>query len=383
MKDTFLTQTQPLVVLNRRDILALSAGSALAFSQTGFAQDRPAGYPTDYGKVVEASKAEKGGIVCYSNMSAAQWKPLLEDFAKVYPWISVQTLDINGSEAIERYLAETGTGTRSADLILTVAPASWLDLIERKQILDYQSPEAAAYPEWSKPTPGVYTAAVDPLVLLWNKALLPQNLWPTSFADLVEKVKANPNVFRKKLTSYGAHLTSYGYDAHYAFAKHHGEKVWDWYKVVGPNTRFERAAGPMVEKVTTGEYLVAYFCGSAAARIAVGDKARSQFLAMNYISDGTPMVFRGLAIPKRSTNVNSAKLLLDFILSTTGQRALPRGSRTPVRPTVTASDVNGGETFSSIVATIGQKNAVLVNYDPAMVRDHAKFVERWKAANGV
>lgn len=368
--------------MTRRDVLALGAGTALALTGV-HAQERPSTYPADYGKLIDASKAEKGGVVCYSNMSAAQWRPLLEEFAKVYPWIGVQTLDINGSEAIERYLAETGTGSRSADLILTVAPASWLDMIQRKQIVDYRSPEAGAYPAWSMPSPGVYTAAVDPLVLLWNKALLPQNLWPTSFADLVEKVKANPNVFRKKLASYGAHLTSYGYDTHYAFAKHHGEKVWDWYKVIGPNTRFERAAGPMVEKVTTGEYLLAYFCGSAAARMAVADKARSQFLAMSYITDGNPMVFRGLAVPKAATNINSAKLLLDFVLSSTGQKALARGSRTPVRPSITAADVNGAETFTSIASSIGQQNVVLVDYDPGLISDHAKFVERWKAANGV
>jgi len=366
--------------LQRRELLTAGVATLLGVRT---AQAQPAGYPADYGKLVEASKAEKGGVVCYSNMSAAQWKPLLDDFAKLYPWIGVQTLDVNGSEAIERYLAETGTGSRSADLILTVAPASWLDLIKRNQILDYKSPEIAAYPAWSMPHPGLYTAAVDPLVLLWNKALLPEKLWPTSFADLVEKARANPALFQRKLTSYGAHLTSYGYDAHYAFAKHQGDKVWDWYKTVGPMTRFERAAGPMVEKVTTGEYVLAYFCGSAAARMAVADKARSQLLAMSYISDGTPMVFRGLAVPKAATNVNSAKLLLDFTLSTAGQKALPRGSRTPLRPSVTAQDVGGAETFASIVETIGAKNAVLCTYDPASITDHASFVARWKQANGV
>lgn len=372
-------------MLDRRQFMKLGAGVALsttAFPATVHAQNAPSGYPADYDAIIEGSRNEQGLIV-YSNMSDSQWKPLLTAFRTQYPWLTVQTLDVNGSEAMERYLAETSTGSRSADLLMTVAPTSWIDMIERNEIVDYKSPELTAFPDWSVPHPGLYTAALDPLVFLWNKVLLPQELWPTSFEDLVEKVKANPAVFNKKLTSYGAHLTSYGHDAHFFFAKHHGEKVWDWYETVGPATRFERAAGPMVEKVTTGEYVLGYFCGSAAARMAAKDPARAQIVSMSYINDGTPMVFRGLGIPKKSTSVNSAKLLLDFTLSETGQKALSAGSRTPLRPSITAETVNGGETYSSIVKAIGEKNAILVSYDPALVNDSKEFVARWREANGV
>lgn len=372
-------------MFDRRQFLKFGAGAAVtayALHATARAQGAPAGYPADYNAIIEGSQKESGLIV-YSNMSDTQWKPLLTAFREKYPWITPQTLDVNGSEAMERYLAETSTGSRSADLLMTVAPASWIDMIERNEIMDYTSPEAAAFPDWSVPHAGLYTAALDPLVFFWNKLLLPKELWPTSFADLIDKVKANPAVFGKKLTSYGAHLTSYGHDAHFFFAKHHGEKVWDWYKTVGPATRFERSAGPMVEKVTTGEYVLGYFCGSAAARIATKDPARAEIVAMSYINDGTPMVFRGLGIPKKSTSVNSAKLLLDFALSETGQKALAAGSRTPLRPSVTSQAVNGGETYASITGAIGEKNAILVNYDPSLIKDSKEFVARWRAANGV
>lgn len=370
--------------MDRREFMKLGAGvaAAMTVAATARAQTAPDGYPADYAAIVDASKNEQDLIV-YSNMSDSQWKPLLTAFKQKYSWVNPRTLDINGSEAMERYLAETSTGSRSADLLMTVAPSSWIDMIERKEILDYTSPEKGAYPDWSEPHPGLYTAALDPLVFLWNKLLLPKDLWPTSFADLVDKVKANPAVFKNKLTSYGAHLTSYGHDAHFFFAKHHGEKVWDWYKTVGPASRFERAAGPMVEKVTTGEYVLAYFCGSAAARMAIKDPARAEIVGMSYINDGTPMVFRGLGIPKKSRSVNSAKLLLDFALSTQGQEALSAGSRTPLRPSITSEQVKGGETYTSIIKAIGQQNEILVNYDPKLVSESEKFVARWREANGV
>lgn len=367
-------------MMDRRCFLQMGAAGLAMSTTRATAQSAAANYPPDYAKIIEASRGEPD-LIAYSNMSPGQWRPTLEAFKAAYPWISVQTLDINANEAMERYFAESATGSRTADLIVTVAPDAWIDMIDRKQILAYASPEASAYPVWSLPSPGLYTAALDPLVFLWNKALLPEKLWPTSFADLVEKVKANPGIFRRKLTSYSANLTSYGYNAHYFFAKHHGDKVWDWYRTLGPETRFERSAGPMVEKVTTGEYVLAYFCGSSAARTAVRDPARARIVGMSYISDGTPMVFRGLGIPIKSARPNSAKLLLDFMLSETGQRALAAGSRTPVRPSVTSESVGGAETFSQIEREIGSGNTILVNYDRGLVSDHESFVRKWREAN--
>ena len=95
------------------------------------------------------------------------------------------------------------------------------------------------------------------------------------------------------------------------------------------------------------------------------------------------MVFRGLGVPKNASSVNSAKLLLDFTLSETGQKALSKGRRTPLRPSISSAMVDGSETFQSITDTIGEANEIMINYDPDLVDSSAEFVSRWKSANGV
>jgi ABC-type glycerol-3-phosphate transport system substrate-binding protein len=71
-----------------------------------------------------------------------------------------------------------------------------------------------------------------------------------------------------------------------------------------------------------------------------------------------------MAIPKASTNVNAAKLMLDFILSHDGQVAFGKGGLTPYRPDVKPSEVPR-YTYSSVVQqTGGENNVILVNYDP-------------------
>ncbi|MDB5910511.1 MAG: Iron(III) transport system substrate-binding protein [Massilia sp.] len=372
-------------MLNRRGFLGYSAALGALGVSHSWAQEAgaiPPEYPASYAEIIKGSRSE-GGLTVYTSIATAQWQPMINGFNKAYPWVKVEPLELDAGEVVQRYLAEVGTHTRTADLLVTAATDAWLDLMSRDQILPYESPEAAPYPAWSKPKSGLYTINVDPTYFLWNKALLPEKLRPTSFADLVEKAAANPDVFRGKISAYGAHQTSMGYNLHYDFAKHHGEKVWDWYRTLGPLTRFEQGAGPMLEKVTSGEYLVLYFSAARTTRMAISDPIKGKILGASYISDGTPLLLMGTAVPKASTNVNSAKLLLDFVLSIPGQKLMPATGRTVFNPKLTSADVGGAATYVSILDEIGEANAWPADYDPAMVKDYAAFMKRWKEANGV
>ena len=372
-------------MVNRRRFLGYSAALGALGVSNGWARaaDAPVTvYPADYQAIIDASKTENS-LTVYSSIATAQWQPVIDGFNKTYPWVKVEPLDLDAGEVVQRYLAEVGSNTRTADMLVTAATDAWLDLIQRDQILPYESPEASAYPDWSKPKSGLYTINVDPTYFLWNKALLPQNLWPTSFADLVEKAAANPDVFRGKISAYGAHQTSMGYNLHYTFAKHHGDKVWDWYRTLGPLTSYEQGAGPMLEKVTSGEYLVVYFSAARTTRMAVSDPVQGKILDSSYISDGTPLLLMGTGIPKASTNVNSAKLMIDFLLSIPGQKLMPTTGRTVFNPNLTSADVNGAATYASTIADLGADYAWPADYDPALISSYDAFLKRWKDANGI
>src|SRR5438874_1677424 len=57
----------------------------------------PPGYPSDYGKVVDAAKNE-GRLVVYSTTDAAAANALLRDFATLYPGVKVDYTDMNSTE---------------------------------------------------------------------------------------------------------------------------------------------------------------------------------------------------------------------------------------------------------------------------------------------
>src|SRR3546814_12657672 len=107
-------------------IINMAARAALPLAALGMLSAAPSSaqtptlpdyYPADYQEMVEASKNESGLIV-YSIMAEYNWRPVVEDFNKLYPWIKVSTLELNSNEVFTRYLDDKSTGARTTDMIV-------------------------------------------------------------------------------------------------------------------------------------------------------------------------------------------------------------------------------------------------------------------------
>src|SRR3546814_2924518 len=70
--------------------------------------DLPSYYPADYPEIVAAAKKE-GRLLVYSSMTTDQWSGVVAQYRRLYPSITVETLDLGTSEITERYLAERGS----------------------------------------------------------------------------------------------------------------------------------------------------------------------------------------------------------------------------------------------------------------------------------
>jgi len=327
---------------------------------------------------VQASRAE-GGLLVYSNVAAYNWEPVVQAFRKRYPWIGAETLDLGPAEAFERYYSETSVGKASADLIAVAAPESWLRFLRRGGPAPYVSREDSALPAWSRPAPGLYTLSADPLVLVYNKLLLPEELRPSSLADLAAAVARQPAKFRRRLTTYDATSHPFAFALHWAYVNHAPERAWSVLDALGPDTRPEGGGATMVEKITAGEYVGAYFVSGVTFFRRLKEESRARLLDWKLVRDGTPVMIRGIAITRESRSPNSARLFLDFVLSREGQIAVGAGGLTPYRSDVKRSDVPY-LTYDAILEEIGADNVIFVGYDPHMLDEHEQFLERWKQA---
>lgn len=327
--------------------------------------------------IVEASK-EENQLLIYSNMGTDNWNPIVAGFNELYPWIKVETLNLGASEPISRYEAETGTGNASADFIATGSISDWIRFADQKLAADYKSSEDENLPDWSKPFPGIYTFSTDPMVLGYSKLLLSEEQQPDTFEGFAKTISENSDLFKGKVGSYAA--DGFGGSINWAFVRDHGEEGWQWLDAIGPSVKPGDGSGAMIEKLSRGEYTAVYFL-SGPVIMPKMETGLDQVISWKYMKDGTPVFMRGMAIPAKSKNINSAKLMLDYILSPEGQIAVSKAGFMPYRDGLPADQLRFGS-LEQLTDEIGEENVILINYDRDMLTGFGEFEKRWTKAMG-
>lgn len=349
---------------------------AVAFALHASRPARAAATPLS--DLVARSKKESH-LEIYSNVGTLNWEIIVKAFNQQYPWIRVEALDVGPEEAFERYYAESASGHHSADVIVAASPTSWLRFIDKGELTPVEAAEGAQLPAWSKPFPGLYTFSTDPLLLVYNKMLLPPGEQPQSLARLAQLVAADPGRFRDRMTTYDATSHPFALAAHWTYAHVRG---WNLLDVLGPATRPESASGSMIEKITTGEYSAGYFVSGTSTFVRTLQTARDKLIGWSLMKDGTLVFARGIGIPKHAVSTASARIFLEFALSHAGQVTIGQAGLTPYRPDVKTSEVPY-LTYGSIAAQIGDNNVMPILYDRALVTEQNAFLARWKQVYGM
>ncbi|SHJ78253.1 iron(III) transport system substrate-binding protein [Aureimonas altamirensis DSM 21988] len=360
-------------------ISSMIGGLALVAALNGAALAQPAlpdYYPDTYGEIVEASRGERG-LVIYSNMADNNWQPVIAGFREAYPWINVETLDLGSGTVHSRWEAEAGSGSRTADILVSGANDRWASYGKDGRMMAYDSPEFAHLPDFANPYPGVAVLSADPLVITYNAALLPEEQRPTGFAALSAAAVADPGTFDGRITTYDAARNSFGLAAWWAYMNAKGDEGWQNLRAIGPMIRGETSGGPMNEKIATGEYVI----GVAVSGITIFPRLEQpggEILGFAFPDDGTIVMLRGLGIPKEAANPNSAKLFADYALSNAGQTLLGKGGLVPYRDDVAEGDVR--YTYQGIAEQIGADNVIEAGFDQRLITEAPAFVEKWNAA---
>jgi iron(III) transport system substrate-binding protein len=330
----------------------------------------PADPTADYNAVIEGSKKE--------NALLMYWKFVIEAFRKKYPWIKVDNVELGGYEVFQRYYSEAASKAKTCDMVITTAPDAWQDFIAKGELTLYKSPEDAKLPGWSKPAPGVYTVASDPIVLIWNKQSIPGSF--KTMAELGAMIDQNPAKFEKKIATVNIEVNSTGFSANWFYIKRNGEAGWKVLESIGkakPN--LHTSNGTVVNDVLSGAASAGFLVSgmNVYAKLPAGEPVMGHTLT----ADGTPVTLRGMGITKAAKNPNSAKLMLDFILSQEGQIKFTEGGLTAYRPdAVDKAKLH----LSKLAASIGEKNLSPFYFDKELL-DKAKtaaFTARWKKAMG-
>jgi iron(III) transport system substrate-binding protein len=359
----------------------LSAAIAAALISIGSAQFQalaqvPPGYPADYAKVIEAAQKE-GNVVIYSTTDAVAANPLVKDFETLYPGIKVEYSDLNSTELYNRFIAEAAANNGTADLLWSSAMDLQVKLVADGQAATYASPEIKALPKWAVWKEAAFGTTYEPIAFVYNKRLVPEADVPKDHTALLKLLEAKPDFYKGKITAYDPERSGVGYLFCNEDVKNF-PAAWDLFKAFGKvQAKLYTSAGAMMERVTSGEHLIAYgIFGSYALSRAKKDPNLGIVLPDDY----TMVTSRVAFIAKQAKNPNAAKVFLDYLLSKRGQDIVAnKADLYSLR-----SDVEGEATLKRVTQLVGDK-ARPVPIDATLLEnlDQTKrlaFLAKWQTA---
>lgn len=349
--------------------------ASLSFGATAIAQV-PQGYPADYSNLVEAAKKE-GKVVIYATTDAVAANPLIKDFEALYPGVKVEYSDLNSTELYNRFIAEAAANNGTADVLWSSAMDLQVKLVGDGQALTYASPEIKALPKWAVWKDAAYGTTYEPIAFVYNKRLVPEADVPKDHTALLKLLEAKPDFYKGKITAYDPERSGVGYLFVNEDVKNF-PAAWDLFKAFGKTgAKLYTSAGAMMERVTSGEHLIAY---GVFGSYALSRSKKDPNLGIVLPADYTMVTSRVAFISKHAKNPNAGKLFLDYLLSKRGQEIVAnKADLYTLR-----SDVDGEATLKQVTKLIGDK-ARPVPIDQTLLEnlDQTKrlaFLSKWQAA---
>ena len=368
--------TLPSLVLVATSALALAA-CASSPSDDASSQPTPttsvdAGDPSAVTPVDDATLAaaqEEGEALLYTSADDQIMAPIAKAFEKA-TGIELRSLSLGDEEMFERYKTEVASGSPTADLVMNSDALGWRAFVESGNIEDYEDPNAPNLPDYAKLAPGVYAISEDPVIAVFNKALLPEADQPTTMAELAEQAE---DLDGKIGTTDIGNAVQFGATTSYVNA--FGDEAWEALETIGAHTTIEYSTGPLVTKLAQGQYAVAFFVSGSVRALLTPDV--QQIVNYRYLQDGTPLLPRAVGVTAEAPNPNAAKVFLNWLLSVEGQEVACKTGFTPYREGV---DCQFG--LPAIEATVGEDNLIFGTFDDSVADERFDVIRRWDEAFG-
>lgn len=335
----------------------------------------PVYYDPAYISIINASKLEDA-LYIYSGQPQNSWNTLVRTFNSHYPWIEVKTVEIDPAEIFQRYYQDLRDNQRSADLLISADPNGWYEFSFADDLF-YHSQEETQVPDWSKSTLGTYTVFCEPMVLIYNQKLVPTP--PQSMAELVTLLNNDPDGFRGQIVTYDAGKNAIGLAVNGFWLNVKKQAGWDLLTSIGTSQpKVLTSPQAIIDTVASGEAKIGYFVPLEMVLAREGDSPQ---LSWTYLADGQPVLLPGMMIAQQAVSPNSARLMVDFLLSQEGQYTLSLGGLMPYR-----SDIADAVPlhFDQLSSQLGDANLIRGALDDRLTSASIliNLVEKWKVALG-
>ena len=189
----------------------------------------------------------------------------------------------------------------------------------------------AIFPGYKSPHSLWHPFSVLPMVIIYNKNLIPQELWPKSWDDLLNPffknriIMADPQKSGSAFTILTTLLYVKNINPNVLFG---GTEFLDALLGQLGNDGISSSSNTILKAVSTGDC----FAGISFEDFAISLERLGSNVAYSYPSEGTSLLPDGIALLKNAENIDEAKLFIDFVLDEDVQKLLsPRWQRRSVK----------------------------------------------------
>lgn len=308
-------------------ILASLIAAGLLLTGCNRVPDSVAATPATYPELIAAGQRE-GGLSIYSNTDSAEAEPLIEAFRKRYPGIAVEYADQSSVEMYSRFIAEVAAGQGSADVLWGSAMDLQLKLAADGYAQPYHSRESDALLPGSNWRDMVYATTREPIVIAYNKRMIPAAQVPRTHADLVRLLRDKPERWKGRVGMLDPERSGLGF-LFYANDMQTSPVAKDVLDALGAiDPKLYSSNGAVLERLVSGEHAITY---NMIGSYMLKRQKKDPNVGVIYPTDYTMTMSRLALIPKAARHPSAAKLFMDFLLSAEAQTLLAANKMAPVR----------------------------------------------------
>ena len=279
----------------------------------------PAGAQTEQEKLDGAKK--EGPVYWYGSMNVDDASALTGALNKKYPFMEIKRFRAANAPVLSKLDVEARARGLNVDIIdldgFYVSQA-----LKRNYWVRYVSPELAAYPKALSDPRGLWSGFfLLPQVVIYNTNLVPAAGAPKSYNDLFDtKWKNRISIPDSGVTWYHGMLQYLGAEKGRSYMK----------RLAAQNVSVQTGNRMMVELTMAGEHAI----GIAAYGHRIG-QFQKKGAPMGWIKDDVIVTTpQAIGVSGYGKSPNTAKLIIDFVLSQEGQAILRRSGRIPANPKV-------------------------------------------------
>ena len=240
-----------------------------------------------------------------SSTDTTLFEPLIEAFVAQYPDIAIEYL-VTGTADIDRRF-------RKAPAAFDISVSSAMDLQFKLTNDGYALElENVSHPPWAQWRQSLFAFTSKPAAIVVNRAAFKDLPIPRSRQELIEALRARPEVFQGRIGTYDVRQSGLGY----LFATQDArssETFWRLMEVMGGlDARLYCCSGEMIDDLTNGTLLVAYNVLGSYAEARVD----SQYILETVLpSDFPTTMMRTALVSKETDEPAAAQQFIQFLVT--------------------------------------------------------------------